>query len=125
MRAIITTAAVFAALAIAGSARAASIRECGSRPAANGYQSIENITSRNVSCSQARHVAFVIYREVGPDNGGYAVCSRSCVVRWTGWRRRVYSPVTRRWYRISYTYYTDGSLPDYIYGVGPNGQWAK
>jgi hypothetical protein len=86
MRGIFTTAAVFAALAIAGSAQAASIRECGSRPAANGYQSIENITSRNVACSQARHVAFVIYCEVGPDNGGYAVCSRSCVVRWTSWR---------------------------------------
>jgi hypothetical protein len=72
------------------SAQAASIRACGSRNAANGYQSIVNITSRNVSCSQAQHIAFVIYREVGPDNEGQAVCSRNCVVRWAGWRITVH-----------------------------------
>jgi hypothetical protein len=76
----------FEELPLAGSAQAAPIRECGSRNAANGYQSIVNITSRNVSCPQARHIAFVIYREVGPDSEGYARCPHNCIVRWAGWR---------------------------------------
>ena len=92
MKRIITATALAAALAIAGSAQAAPIRDCGSRTAANGYQGIVNITSRNVSCSQARHIAFVIYREVGPDSGGYARCPHNCIVRWAGWR------ITVRWH---------------------------
>jgi hypothetical protein len=71
---------------LAGNAQAASIRECGSRPAANGYQDLVNITSRNVLCSQARHIAFVIYREVGPNSGGRGRCLRNCVVHWMGWK---------------------------------------
>jgi hypothetical protein len=77
-------------LAAAGSAQAAPIRECGSRTAANGYQSLLNITSRNVSCSQSRHVAFVVYREVGPDSDGNVRCPSNCVVDWGGWRIAVH-----------------------------------
>jgi hypothetical protein len=32
----------------------------------------------------------VIYREVGPDNKGHALCLRDCVARWAGWRITVH-----------------------------------
>jgi hypothetical protein len=48
-----------AALALAGSAQAAPIRECGHlNTAFRGYEAAFNITSRNVSCSDARGLAF-------------------------------------------------------------------
>lgn len=82
----ITTAMVVAASLAFAAPASAGITECGQRPAANGYQTILNITSRNVVCSSARRDAYVIYREVGPDSGGYARCPRNCVIRWRGWR---------------------------------------
>jgi hypothetical protein len=70
---------------VAAPTSAAPVRECGTQNAANGYQSIVNITSRNVACALGRHDAYVIYKEVGPDNRGYARCPHNCVVRWHGW----------------------------------------
>jgi hypothetical protein len=108
---IITTAALAASLAFAGdalciaapTASAAFAHDCGTVTA-----------STHTSCPFVRNIV-----------RGWATCPSAHPLNHVSCRRRVYSPVTRRWYRISYTYYTDGSSPDYIYGVGPNGQWAK
>ncbi|MGO9903015.1 MAG: hypothetical protein ACLP0J_25770 [Solirubrobacteraceae bacterium] len=40
------------------------VKECGSRDAGNGYQTLANITSRNVPCPLARNIAFNLYAGV-------------------------------------------------------------
>jgi len=97
-----------AALALAGSAQASGIRERGREPAANGYQTLTDITSRNVACPDARREAFLIYQSVGPDSRGYSRCPRDCVVHLRQWT------VTVRYHRwvwdgpdVGWLYYAD------------------
>jgi hypothetical protein len=111
MRGIITTAALAVALGIAF-AGGAPTAQAGQATFAHDCGTVT--ASTHTSCPFTRNIV-----------RGWATCPSARPLNHVSCRRRVYSPVTRRWYRISYTYYTDGSLPDYIYGVGPNGQWAK
>lgn len=58
MRIVITAVALAAALAVAGSAQASSITQCGSLLVAHGSPAgITNLTTRSVSCSYARRFA--------------------------------------------------------------------
>ena len=100
--------ALIALLVSAGSAQASGIRECGRETAANGYQSITNITSRKVACPTARREAYRIYESVGPDSRGYSRCPHDCVVHFRQWT------VTVRYHRwvwdgpdVGWLYYAD------------------
>jgi hypothetical protein len=95
------------ALAAPVRAPASPINECGQLGAANGYQTLTNITSRDVPCPTARHDAFVLYREVGSDSVGHARCPRNCVVGWQGWRINVHY----------FRWVWDGGSVGWLYGV--------
>lgn len=97
-RIIIIALALIAGLSLVGSAQASSIRECGRLPyLINGYQDVENVTSRHMSsCSATRATAWsiekqVLRRDYGSNND--KIHLRSHWFGWAGWS------IHAHWYR--------------------------
>lgn len=96
---------VIAGPLLASSASAAPIHECGHLPNLfRGYEEVWNVTSRNVSCSEARNVAYSLARDiVQRDYDSWP--RRNRVYDTPGYGRDNDWTVHLTWYRTGSTYY--------------------